>query len=128
MMVLDTCALVWWTLDPEKLSAKAAEVCKKIDHSGAFVSAISIWEIGIKIKKGKLDIGTSLTDYINRLHLIQPLEIVPVDEFIWLENINLVWNHRDPADRTIVATAKIMDLPIVTADEIIREWYPKVIW
>jgi PIN domain nuclease of toxin-antitoxin system len=67
---------------------------------------ITIWEIGIKIKKSKLDIGISLTDYVNRLHLIQPLEIVPVDEYIWLENINLVWDHRDPADRTIVATSQ----------------------
>jgi PIN domain nuclease of toxin-antitoxin system len=70
MLLLDTCALIWWTLDPEKLSRNAAEVCNKINHSGGFVSAISIWEIGIKIQKAKLDIGISLADYINRLHLI----------------------------------------------------------
>ncbi len=38
------------------------------------------------------------------------------------------WEHRDPADRTIVATAVLKDLPIVTKDDIIGRFYPKVIW
>ena len=56
--------LIWYTLDPVKLSENAAAACAKIPTKGAFVSSISIWEIGIKIKEGKLEIGTSLEDFL----------------------------------------------------------------
>ncbi len=129
MMLLDTCALLWWTLDSEKLSDSATMACETISSDNkAFISAISIWEIGIKIKKGKLDIGMDLREYLNRLNLLDVLKIVPVDENIWVENIFLEWDHRDPADRTIVATAKIKNLSIITKDLIIRDFYPNTIW
>jgi len=92
------------------------------------VSAISIWEIGIKIKKGKLDIGLDIKEYVFRLNIVENFGIVPVDETIWVENILLEWDHRDPADRTIVATAKLKGIPIVTKDQIIRDFYPDTIW
>jgi len=128
MMLLDTCALLWWTPDPDQLSDSAAIACERISDNNAFISAVSIWEIGIKIKKGKLDIGMDLREYLNRLNLLDVLKIVPVDENIWVENIFLEWDHRDPADRTIVATAKIKNLSIITKDLIIRDFYPNTIW
>jgi PIN domain nuclease of toxin-antitoxin system len=128
MFLLDTCAILWWTLDPCKLSDSAAIACEKISDDNTFISAISIWEIGIKIKKKKLDIGIDLREYVNRLKSLNVLNILPVDEHIWIENIFLELNHRDPADRTIVATAKIRNLSIITKDLIIRDFYPKTIW
>lgn len=128
MILLDTCALIWWTLDPEKLSETAARACDRISDHGACVSAISIWEIGIKIKKGKLDIGLDIREYVSRLNTLKKFGIIPVDESIWIENIQLEWNHRDPADRTIVATAKLQNIPIVTKDQTIRDFYSDTIW
>ena len=128
MVVLDTHVLVWWTLDPVQLSAPAKQVCDEIPNSGAMVSAISIWEIGIKLKRGKLELGIELSDYVRRLQSLKGLEIIPVDVEHWLGNLNLPWEHRDPADRTIVATAQLHDLPLVSKDEIIRAYYPKTIW
>ncbi len=63
MVLLDTCALIWWTLDPKELSKPAARACDAIHETGGIISSISIWEIGVKIKKGKIDIGISLEDY-----------------------------------------------------------------
>jgi PIN domain nuclease of toxin-antitoxin system len=99
-----------------------------IYEHGAFISSVSIWEIGIKIKKNKLDIGTGIREYVRRLSLLNLIEIIPVNEDIWIENLALQWEHRDPADRTIVATAKIRHLPIITGDRIIRDFYTNVIW
>jgi PIN domain nuclease of toxin-antitoxin system len=56
------------------------------------------------------------------------IEQVPVDTDLWLESLDLDWEHRDPADRLIVALAKQRNLPILTADNLIREYYPSVIW
>jgi len=73
MILLDTCALIWWTLDPKKLSEVAAAACDSIEEHGASISSISIWEIGIKIRKNKLDIGLTLEEYVRRLKLLEQL-------------------------------------------------------
>ncbi|KKK67831.1 hypothetical protein LCGC14_2950150, partial [marine sediment metagenome] len=54
--------------------------------------------------------------------------IIPVDENIWIKNLSLKWSNNDPADRTIVATAMLKKLPIITKDKIIRDFYPEIIW
>ena len=84
--------------------------------------------IGIKIKKGKIDLGISLEEYVSRLRHIDSLRILPVDENTWVENISLDWSNKDPADRTIVATARLENVPIITKDDIIREFHPNTIW
>jgi PIN domain nuclease of toxin-antitoxin system len=128
MVLLDTCALIWYTIDPKKLSKPASKACANIPLKGAYISSISLWEIGLKIKNKKLDIGTTIEDYVQRLKQLQTITIIPVDENIWLRNLVLDWVHRDPADRTIVATADLRRLPIVTSDTTIREYYPNIIW
>lgn len=127
MVVLDTCALLWWSFDQSQLSGPAAHTCKVMERQGGWVSSITIWEIGIKVKKRKLDIGMSIEDFVTRLRRT-PVQIIPVDETIWVENLALPWNHTDPADRTVVATAKMRGLPILTADQDIRAFYPQVVW
>jgi PIN domain nuclease of toxin-antitoxin system len=127
MILLDTCALLWWTSDPEKLSSSARKVCQKIDGSGASVSSISLWELGIKIKKRKLNIGMTIESYLEKLRFLN-LMIEPVTDTVWLRNLALKWANRDPADRTIVATATLLSLPIVSADSEMRRFYKRVIW
>jgi PIN domain nuclease of toxin-antitoxin system len=92
------------------------------------ISSISIWEIGIKIKKGNLDLGLPFEEYIRRLKELSSLNIVAIDEDIWAKNISLDWTHNDLADRTIVATAMLENVPIITKDEIIRKFTHPVIW
>lgn len=128
MVLLDTCALLWWTLEPDRLSDKARKVCDRISQDGAFISSVSVWEIGIKMKKGVLEIGDSLSGYVNRLKSLGCVEIIAVDEEIWIKNILLEWQHRDPADRTIIATAMLRDLPIMTKDRTILDYYSKTVW
>jgi PIN domain nuclease of toxin-antitoxin system len=128
MVLLDTCALIWYTLDNEKLSVPAQKACDKIPKTGAVISSISIWEIGIKIKNKKLNIGIPVDDFTQRLKKLGSIDIVPVDENIWMKSISLDWDHKDPADRAIVATAQLNDVPIVTSDKVISGFYSKVIW
>ena len=117
MIVLDTHALLWWTLDPEKLSKKAKSVCSRIESEGAYLSSISIWELGVKIRNGNLDISMTIRDYTDKIRRLGCLEIVPVDEAIWIRALELDWEHRDPADRVIVATALLQGLPLLSKDE-----------
>ncbi|MBN1676703.1 MAG: type II toxin-antitoxin system VapC family toxin [Kiritimatiellae bacterium] len=129
MILLDTCALLWWTLAPEQLSKRASAACEGIGQNGGCISSITIWEIGIKWRRGVVDLGgLDLREYARRVREIEGLEIVPVTGTVWVENILLDWEHRDPADRTIVATAAQRQIPIVTKDGHITGFYEKTIW
>jgi PIN domain nuclease of toxin-antitoxin system len=122
VIVLDTHALLWWALDPEKLSTLAADTVERMERDGGFASAISIWELGIKVKRGKLEMGIAIEELARRIERGGVVELVPVDTTIWLQSLRLEWAHRDPADRVIVATALRQAVPLLTRDETIREY------
>lgn len=126
MVVLDTVALLYWTIDPEKLSAPARDAIDKADR--LIVSSISIWEIAQKVKRSRLEIRLGIEEYVTGLYRLDKLEIVAVDVETWLNSVSLEWPHRDPADRVIVATATMLDCPLVTSDRVIGEFYAATIW
>jgi PIN domain nuclease of toxin-antitoxin system len=78
-----------------------------MEKRGGFASAISIWELGVKIQRGKLDMGLGIEEFARRVEQSATVELVPVDTTIWLRSLALPWGHRDAADRVIVATALI---------------------
>ena len=117
MIVLDTHALLWWALDPGQLSARAKDACEQMEREGAFASAISVWELGVKVKNGKLDLGMPISEFVRRLQVSNVVELVAVDASIWLRTVMLEWDHRDPADRVIVATALEKGLPLLSKDQ-----------
>lgn len=125
-VVLDTSALLFWTLDPERLSRAAARTISEAER--ILVSSISVWEIGIKVKRGRLSIPVSFREFTDNLERIDRLAILPVDVRTWTRNIDLDWTHRDPADRTIVATASLHACGLVTSDSVIRGFYSRTIW
>lgn len=128
-IVLDTCALIWWSLDPDRLSPDARSACDLMEQQkNGLVASISIWEIGIKVKKRKLDLGVSIETYLEALQKSDVVTIIAIDENLWLKSVSLQWEHRDPADRVIVALAENYQAPLITADRIIADFYPAVIW
>ncbi|MDZ7959404.1 MAG: type II toxin-antitoxin system VapC family toxin [Aulosira sp. DedQUE10] len=128
-IVLDTCALIWWSLDPEKLSKLASQACNQMERDqNGLVPSIAIWEISIKIKNKKLDLGVNLNEYVATLKKSSVVQIVPIDENIWLESVRLEWSHRDPVDRVVVALAQSHQAAIITADKEIADFYSEVIW
>ena len=120
MIVLDTHALLWWALDPDQLSAPASEVLARMERSGGFASSISIWELGIKVKRGKLQLGIAIEELVRRIERSAVVELVPVDTTTWLRSLALTWDHQDPADRVIVSTALLKGVPLLTKDDVIR--------
>ena len=126
MIVLDTSALLFWTLDPEKLSPAARQAIEQTDR--ILISSISIWEIGLKVKLQKLALPLPLGEYSERLQRLESLEILPVDGQTWLDNLELPWEQVDPADRTIMALANRFECPLVTSDQVMADYYPRTIW
>ena len=90
--------------------------------------AIAIWEIAIKVKNKKLDLGTPLDIYLKRLKQSDVVKILAVDEDIFVTSVNLEWSHRDPVDRIMIALAMDRDCSIITRDKEIRKFYKNTIW
>jgi PIN domain nuclease of toxin-antitoxin system len=128
-VVLDTAALLYWTLDPTALSKRAQRaIAHAAETSGYVVSAISLWEIALKVSRGTLSLGVPVSVFVERLSVIAQLDLKPVDTRIWLHSVSLPWDHRDPADRAIVATADLLGAPLITSDTHMRRYYSKAIW
>ena len=126
IIALDTAALVYWSLDPDRLSAAAANALA--DAEQKIVSSISLWELGQKIKRRELSLPLRLNDYVDRLQHVGDLRIVAVDEQCWLRSLVLDWDHRDMADRTIVAMAMLHACDLVSSDKRLRTFYSRAIW
>jgi PIN domain nuclease of toxin-antitoxin system len=120
VIVLDTHALLWWALDPDKLSEKARQIVDGMERQGGFASSISIWELGVKVKRGKLQLPLPIEELVRRLEQGGVVELLPVDTAVWLRSLSLAWDHPDPADRVIVATALMRGVPLLTTDDAIR--------
>jgi PIN domain nuclease of toxin-antitoxin system len=126
VIVLDTSALLFAAVDTARLSTRATEAIEEADQ--IVLSSISIWEIALKAKRQKLKLPFSVDDLVNMLREIERVEIVAVTEAIWLQNVSLDWEHQDPADRTIVATALLRNCPLLSNDARILQFYPNTIW
>lgn len=125
-VVLDTAALIWWTTDPPRLSAKAKGAID--DAPEILVSTISIWEAAIKSSKGGLVLPVSVRDFARGLEEVERVTVRPVDTETWITNVELDWDHRDPADRTIVALAQLVGASLITSDRRILEFYSRAVW
>jgi PIN domain nuclease of toxin-antitoxin system len=123
VIVLDTHALLWWALDPDRLSEKAAATVADMEKAGVgYASSISIWELGVKVQRGKLLLPIAVEELARRIERGGLVELVPVDTSLWLRSLSLGWDHPDPADRIIVATALAKGVPLLTKDEAMHAW------
>jgi PIN domain nuclease of toxin-antitoxin system len=128
-IILDTCALIWWSLDPDLLSVSAKNLCDEMEQKkNGLVASISLWEIALKVKKNKLDLGIDLNVYINTLFRSDVIQIIPIDVDLWVNSVNLDWEHRDPADRIVVALADKCQAQLITKDTIIKNFYSLTVW
>lgn len=130
MIVLDTHALLWWCFEPEKLSTRAVEICEAMESTrDGIVSAVSLWEIEIKVRRKKLELPISVDELVDRLEASSALSIVDADVETWLRSARLPFEHRDPADRLIVATAEVHRAQVLTKDEILHAAVPHLaVW
>ena len=124
-MILDTCALLWLAEGRGKLSKAAARAIEAAPV--VYVSAITGFEIGIKHRRGKLELPAIPADWFQAVLDHHGLAVLPLDLSICLRATELPAIHRDPCDRLIIATAQLHHFPVVTTDPVFREYDIEVI-
>jgi PIN domain nuclease of toxin-antitoxin system len=111
-LLLDTHAFLWWLADDPKLHPQARERLAD-PKSVVFVSSVTIWEIAIKSRLGKLDAGSA--DLLEEITANDFLEL-PVSARHALLAGSLPGHHEDPFDRMLIAQAWMEELTLVTRD------------
>ena len=114
-ILLDTHALVWSFLAPNRLSALAAQLLENEDTE-IYVSPITAWECIVLYEKGRLVLEPDPEEWIRRrLRELRPREAAITTE-VALRSRALDFGTADPADRFLAATASVFDLVLLTAD------------
>ena len=117
MLLLDTCALLW-TLNRDPLLAGARKAISQAASTGAlYLSPVSAWEIGLLVRRGRLDLRIAAESYVERAFELPGVHIAALTPEIAVRSSYLPGDlHEDPADRILVSTAIVMGLRLVTRD------------
>jgi PIN domain nuclease of toxin-antitoxin system len=122
MLLLDTNALIWFSLDDPDLGLEArARIDKALREGDAAFSPVSIWEIALKHAKGKLDLDRP-PETLWREALENGFLEFDLTSRIALDAVALTGVGSDPADRFIVATARSRAATLMTSHERILAW------
>jgi PIN domain nuclease of toxin-antitoxin system len=121
MLLLDTHAAIWFATDDPSLGKRSRALIDTAVRAGHLaVSAISFWEFALLLAKGRLAVSLP-ADELRSMLLDTGVVEVPVSGDIALLSVSLDL-HPDPADRLIVATARLNHATLVTADERLLNW------
>jgi PIN domain nuclease of toxin-antitoxin system len=120
-ILLDTHTFIWFTEGAPELSAKARSLIEDINND-SYVSIASLWEMSIKVGLGKLTLNVGTFDKVIDLINENGFQILGIDFLHTLENSKLLFHHRDPFDRIIIAQGIIENMNIIGIDGIFDDY------
>jgi PIN domain nuclease of toxin-antitoxin system len=112
--LLDTHVFLWLLVEPERLGAHLQSLEDPANE--LFLSAASSWEIAIKSELGRLELPDDPQRYVPDSMRAIGVDPLSIDHGHALAVFDLPPHHSDPFDRLLVAQARALRLPIVTAD------------
>ena len=117
-LLLDTHALIWLAEGSEDLRPPAREaIDRHAAASGLVVSAISFWETAVLAQRGRISLSEPVEAWRARVLGTPAITEIPVDGTIAVESVRLPGDlHGDPADRFLVATARLRGFRLATRD------------
>jgi len=122
MIVLDTCAIIFDALTPNKLTSKAKKAIMHAEKNNIlFCCDISFWEIGMLIQKNRLDPGTDTKNFLSLILQSRGMKVLDITTDIATIATTRVFNHYDPADRLIAATAIHYQANLITCDQHLKD-------
>lgn len=124
--LLDTNAWIRLILSPGELSARTHALLASPGVRPCALSAISVWEFALKARKGKINLHLPAGEWLDLALKRSLVTVLPLDAAIARAANSLPDGlNEDPADRIVVATARMHGLNIVTSDDKILR-YPHV--
>lgn len=125
-LLLDTQILIWLEEQPEKIKDDVKE--KIFSEPLVLFSLVSVWEIAIKIKTGKLALQNSLEALVEDFIKDYSFDILHISQEHIYYTQQLPMYHKDPFDRLLLAQTIVEKIDIVSSDEIFDLYGVKRIW
>lgn len=126
-LLLDSNCFLWLLHEPDRIAARVRRRLHDV-RVELYLSAVSAWEIGIKVAQGKLRLPVPLAQLVESMIVAQRLRPLAIEVAHALEAASLPMHHRDPFDRMLVAQARREGLTLVTADRQLEPYDVKVLW
>jgi PIN domain nuclease of toxin-antitoxin system len=116
--LLDTHVILWWLDKSTRLSAAQRKLLRRVEHGESVgVADISLWEIASLVERGRVKLGLPLDEWLARATAPPRVARVGITPAIAREMVDLSGTRNwDPADRILVATARVHGVPLVTSD------------
>jgi len=115
-LLLDTHIWIWSALAPDRLLPRVRRALRD-QRNELWLSPISVWELTVLCARGRVVLDQDVTKWVLTVMSVAPLREAPLTHEIALETTKLHMPHRDPADCFLAATARVLDLILVTADK-----------
>ena len=125
-LLLDTHVWVWWANRSTHIARKMLRRLDSAAPGSLRLSAISCWEVAKLVQKGRLLLSEPAAVWVQRALSNPAIVLEPISPEIAVESAQLPGAfHDDPVDQMIVATARVQNLTLATADKLILG-YPHV--
>jgi len=131
MILLDTHIWLWLLHNPSQLSEKAlSAIYAEQNQDSLLISAISVWEIAVKVSLGKLTIPLPIDEWYQLAQSHSGIIVEPLSPMDAIASSLLPEPfHKDPADRILVAIARRYQIPLVSCDsKILNYSHVETIW
>ena len=115
-LLLDTHIWLWALLDPDRLTARVRAALQSGENE-LWLSPISVWEATLLAERGRVRVASDATTWVRQLLDAMPRREAAITNDIAIMSRQLTLTHQDPADRFLAATACVLGLTLVTADE-----------
>jgi PIN domain nuclease of toxin-antitoxin system len=126
MILLDTHIWVWWVQGDVRLRVDHLRILAENEARGLGVSILSCWEVAKLVEVGRLAFSCPVLEWLEQALAYPGIRLLELTPQIAVASTQLPGVfHRDPADQIIVATARELDLPLLTVDQRILD-YPHV--
>ncbi|MGB2592417.1 MAG: type II toxin-antitoxin system VapC family toxin [Candidatus Acidiferrum sp.] len=115
-LLLDTHIWIWNELEPWKIVSDVNREFANPENQ-MWLSPVSIWECVVLLEKKRISLRQDFRSWVDESVRDLQLQEAPLSWEVAHELRYTMLEHRDPADRFLVATAKVYELTLVTADE-----------
>jgi PIN domain nuclease of toxin-antitoxin system len=124
-LLLDTHCWVWAQLGVVQQLSRAEQSAIRIAETAGQlrVSVISVWELAMQEKRGRIGLPMHIRTWVEEALRKPGVSLAPLTAEIAIESIHLPGElHADPADRIIVATARVLGATLFTKDRRILDY------
>ena len=115
--LIDTNIFIWNIYDRKQISDHLIDILDDYNNT-LYISRVSLIEIAIKNRSGKLDLGEDYKTFVRGFENKFGVKILEIDNrhLITLNNLNCPDSHKDPFDHTIISQSLTEKIELLSSD------------